>query len=135
MSTPQIHSNSFLYIRSVRIMLSTQSIKVMRMSIERDSRTELSAETILERHNSYMAVAIHLLISSCMNSLVVIDFLMMVRIMFSVNWYILRWNFFIISFKHIRAILVTPERKLLRLCSNSFKILVITSYVISSRWN
>jgi len=66
------------------------------MSIERDYLTEFNAEIIFGKHNSSIAVAIHRFISSCMNSEVVIDFFIIVRMIFSVNWYILRWKRLII---------------------------------------
>jgi hypothetical protein len=73
-------------------MLSTHSMKVIRISIDRDSRTEFKALTTFERHSSSTAVAMHRLISSCINSEVVIDFLMMVKMIFSVNWYMRLWK-------------------------------------------
>lgn len=61
----------------------------------------------------------HLLISSCMNSDVVMDFLITVSTMLSVHPWSLRVNLRIISFKHMRASLVTPERKFPMHCSSS----------------
>lgn len=49
---------------------------------------ELRAVMILGRHNYSIAVVMHLLISSCIKSEVVIDFLMIVRMIFSEKGYI-----------------------------------------------
>ena len=105
------------------------------MSIDRDYFTVFKAEISLDRHSSSMAVDMQRFISSCINSDVVIDFLIIVRIMFQVNGYILRWKRRIISFRQIRANFVTPERRLLKLFSNQFTMLSITSSEISSLLN
>jgi len=52
------------------------------MSIDRDYFTVFKAEISLDRQSSSMAVDMQRLISSCINSDVVIDFLIIVRIMF-----------------------------------------------------
>lgn len=90
---------------------------------------------ILGRDNSSMAVVMHLLISSCIKSDVVIDFFIIVRIMLSENGYIRLWRRRIISFRHIKASFVTPERRLLKFDRSSFTIKGIISYVSSSLWN
>ena len=66
-------------------MLSTHNINVIRMSTDLDYLTELRADIILDKHSYSIAVVIHFFISSCMNSDVVIDFFIIVKIMFSEN--------------------------------------------------
>jgi hypothetical protein len=100
-------------------MLSTQSMKVILMSTERDSLMELRADIILGRHSSSMAVVIHLLISSCMKSEVVMDFFMIVKMIFSEKGYIRLCSLLIISLRHIKASLVTPDLRLLKFWRSS----------------
>ena len=103
------------------------------MSIDLDSLTEFNADTTFERQSSSIAVVIHLFISSCMNYDVVIDFFIMVSIMFSVNWNIFLCSLRIISFRHIRASFVIPDLKLLKFWRSSLTIGGMFSSVKRSR--
>lgn len=109
--------------------------KVSLISFDRESFTDDRACTILGTQSTSIDVDMHFFISSCINYEVVIDFFITVKTIDSVNGYIFLFNLRIISFRHIKANLVTPERRLPMHCNNSPTIKVRTSSFNRSEWN